>query len=82
MAVVVSTYFRRIAFPFQGGIAIIDQLVFFPNSSQANGSIPLIHGSSQSLQNVEVGILKYASLMGTFTLPSPSGFAEVATVET
>ena len=34
MAVVVSTYFRKIAFPFQGSITIIDQLAFFPNISQ------------------------------------------------
>ena len=82
MAAVVSTYFRNIAFPFQGGITIVDQLAFFPNSSQATGSIPLIHGSSQSLQNVGVRLLKDPSLMGTFSLPSPSGFAEVAIVET
>ncbi len=81
MAAVVSTYFRKIAFPFQGGITIVDQLAFFPNSSQAAGSIPLIHGSSQSLQNVRVGLLKDPSLMGTFALPPPSGLAEVATVE-
>ena len=58
MAAVVSTYFRKIAFPFQGGITIVDQLTFFPNSSQATGSIPLIHGSSQLLQNIGVGLLK------------------------
>ena len=33
MVVVVSTYFRKIAFPFQGGITIIEQLALFPNSS-------------------------------------------------
>ena len=31
MATVVSTYFRKISFPFQGGIKILDQLIFFPN---------------------------------------------------
>ena len=35
MVSVVSIYFRKIAFPFQGGITIVDQLTFFPNSSQA-----------------------------------------------
>ena len=82
MVVVVSTYFRKISFPVQGGITIIDQLTFFPNSSQATGSIPMIHGSSQSLQNVGVGLLKYPTLMGTFTFPPLSKLVEVATVVT
>ena len=82
MAVVVSTYFRKIAFPFEGGITIIDQQTFLPNSSQVTGSIPMIHGSSQSLQNIVVGLLKDPSLMGTFSLPPPSKLAEVATAET
>ena len=33
MAIVVSTYFRMIAFPHKGGITIIDQLAFFTSSS-------------------------------------------------
>jgi len=82
MAAIVSTYFRKIAFPIQGEITIIDQLTFFPNNSQFTGSIPLIHGSYQSLQNVGVGLLKDPSLMGTFSLPPPSNLAEVATMET
>jgi len=82
MAVVVSTYFRKIAFPFQGGITIIDQQTFLPNSSQVTGSIPMIHGTNHSLQNIRVGLLKYPTLMGTFSLPSLSNLAEVATVET
>lgn len=82
MAVVVSTYFRTIEFPLKGGIMVIDQLAFFANSSQAMGSILLIHRKSPSVQNVGVGLLKYPSLMGTFTIPSPSGFTEVARVET
>ena len=77
-----STYFWTIAFTFKGGITVVDQLVFFANSSQATRSIPLIHGCSQSLQNVGVGLLKDPSLMGTFSLPPPSSFVEVATVET
>ena len=81
MAVVVSTYFRKIAFPFQGGITIVDQQTFLPNSSQVTGSIPIIHGSSNSLQNIGVGLLKDPALMGTFSLPPPSNRAEMATVE-
>ena len=82
MAIVVSTYFRNIAFPFKGGITVIDQLAFFANSSQATGSIPLVHRPPLSLQSVGVGLFKDPSLMGTFTLPSLSNLAEVARVET
>lgn len=80
MVVVVSTYFRKISFPFQGGITIVDQQTFFPNSSQVIGSIVMIHGSSQSLQNIEAGLLKDPTLMGTFSIPPPKNLAEVATV--
>eukprot|EP00253_Pinus_taeda_P018590 PITA_18590 len=68
MVVVVSTYFRKIAFPFQGGITIVDEQTFLPNSSQVRGSIPMIHGSSQSLQNVGVGLLKDPALMETIII--------------
>ena len=30
MAVVLSTYFRKITFPFQGGITIVEQQTFLP----------------------------------------------------
>ena len=82
MAAVVSTYFKKIAFPFQGGITIVDQQTFLPNSSQVTGSIPMIHGSNHSLQNIGVGLLKDPSLMGIFSLPPLINPAEVATVET
>ena len=82
MAAVVSTYFRKIAFPFQGGITVIDQQNFSPDSSQVMGSIPMIHESNHSLQNIGVGLLKDPALMGTFALPPPSNQAELATVET
>ena len=71
MAVVVSTYFRNIAFPFQGGITIVNQQNFLPNGSQVTGSIPMIHGSPHLLQNIRVGLLKDPILMGTFA-PSTS----------
>jgi len=82
MVVVVSTYFRNIAFPFQGGITIVYQQTFLPNSLQVTGSISTIHGSSQLLQNIEVGLLKDPILMGTFVLPPPNNLAEVAIVGT
>ena len=82
MAAVVSTYFREIAFPFHGGITIINQQTFLPNSSQVTGSIPMIHGSDHPLQNIGISLLKDPTLMGTFALPPPSNLAKVATVET
>ena len=63
-------------------IQIIDQQNFLPNGSQVNGSIPMIHGSNLSLQNIGVGLLKDPALMGTFALPPASNLTEVATVET
>lgn len=81
MATAVSTYFRKIAFPFQGRITIVDQLTFFPNSSQSTGSIPMIHGSSQMLQNVGVGLLQDPALMGTFSVLPSSNLVEVAMVK-
>ena len=82
MAAVVSTYFRKIAFPFQGGITIVDQQTFLPNISQVTGSIPMIHGSPNMLHNIGVGLLKDPTLMGTFTLLPPTNLAEVANVGT
>jgi len=82
MASVVSTYFRKIAFPFQGGITIINQQTFLPNSSQVTRSIPMIHGSPHSLQNIGVGLLKDPTMMGTFAPPPPNNLAEVAMVGT
>ena len=82
MAAVVLTYFRKIAFPFQGGITVIDQQTFLPDSSQVTGSIPMLHGSNHSLQTIGVGLLKHPALMGTFALPPASYMTEVATVET
>ena len=61
---------------------IIDQLDFFASSSQANGSISLVHKPLISLQNVGVGLFKDPSLMGTFSLPSLSNMAKVAKVDT
>jgi len=82
MATIVLTYFRKIAFPFQGGITIIDQQTFLLNSSQVTGSIPMIHGSNHSLQNIGVGLLKYPALMGAFAVLLSSNLAKVATMET
>ena len=43
MTVIVSTYFRMIAFPHKGVITVINQISFFASSSQVTGSVPLVH---------------------------------------
>ena len=82
MVVVVSTYFHTIAFPHKVRIIVINQLSFFASSSEAMRSIMLAHGPPLPLQSVRVGLFKDPSLMGTFTLSSPSDLAKVARVET
>jgi len=82
MAAIVLTYLRKIAFPFQGRITIVDQQTFLPNGSQVMGSIPMIHGSPHSLQNIGVGLLKDPILMGTFSLPPPINLAEAEKIGT
>ena len=80
--VVVLTYFRKIAFPYQGGITIVDRQTFLPNGSQVTRSIPMIHGSPHSLQNIGVGLLKGPILMGTFAFPPWINLAEVVSIGT
>lgn len=82
MATMILMYFRMISFPHKGRITVIDQLEFFASSSQAIGRISLVHRPSISLQNMGVGLFKDLSLMGTFSLLSPSQMVEVAKVET
>jgi len=82
MATIVSTYFRKISFPFQGEITLVNQQTFLPNSSQVTESILIIHGIPYSLQNIGVGLLKDPTLMGTFSLLPPNNLAEVAMVGT
>lgn len=82
MQAVVSTYFRKIAFPFEGGITVVDQQNFLPNGSQVTGSVPMIHGSDRSIQDIGVGLLKDPTMMGTFALPSPICIGNVPFVAT
>ncbi|MBD3775494.1 MAG: retroviral-like aspartic protease [Rhodobacteraceae bacterium] len=82
MAAVVSTYFRKIAFPFEGGITVVDQQNFLPNGSQVTGSIPMIHGSDHSLRDIGVGLLKDPTMMGTFALPQPIHIGNIPLIAT
>ena len=82
MNMIISTYFRMIAFPHKGVITVINQLSFFSSSSQVTGSVPSVHAPQLALQNIGVGLLKDSTLMGTFALPSPATSTEIANIET
>jgi hypothetical protein len=70
MCVVVSTLFCVVRFPHQGKVITIDQLVFF-HSDMRTGDIPFIAKTPPGYENVDVGLLKDYSLMGTFPIPPP-----------
>jgi hypothetical protein len=70
MHVVVSTLFCVIRFPHQGKVVTVDQLAFF-NFDTHTGNIPFIAKTSSGYENVDVGLLKDSSLMGTFPIPPP-----------
>lgn len=82
MAAVVSTYFRKIAFPFEGEITVVDQQNFLPNGSQVTGSIPMIDGSENFLRDIGVGLLRDPTMMGTFALPQPIHIGNVPLIAT
>jgi hypothetical protein len=68
MHAVVSTLFCVVRFPHQGKVVNIDQLAFF-NSDTHTGNVPFIAKNPSSYENVNVGLLKDSSLMGTFPIP-------------
>jgi hypothetical protein len=70
MCVVVSTLFRVVCFPHQGKLVIVDQLALF-NSDTRNGNVLFIAKTPSGYENVDVGLLKDSSLMGTFPIPLP-----------
>jgi hypothetical protein len=70
MHAVVSTLFRVICFPHQGKVVTVDQLAFL-NSDTRTGNISFIAKTPLGYKNVDVGLLKDSSLMGTFPIPPP-----------
>jgi hypothetical protein len=70
MHIVVSTLFHVIHFPHQGKVVTVDQLAFF-NSNTRTSNVPFIAKTPSGYENVEVGLLKDSSLMGTFPIPPP-----------
>jgi hypothetical protein len=70
MHVVVSTLFHVVHFPHQGKVVTIDQLAFFKSDTRT-GNVSFIAKTPPSYENVDVGLLKDSSLMGTFPIPPP-----------
>jgi hypothetical protein len=70
MRAVVSTLLCVLRFPHQGKVIIIDQLAFFHSDSRTR-NVPFISKTPPGYKNVDVGILKDSTLMGTFPIPLP-----------
>jgi hypothetical protein len=70
MHIVVSTLFHVVHFPHQGKVVTVDQLSFF-NLDTHTGNVPFIAKTPLGYENVDVGLLKDSSLMGTFPIPPP-----------
>jgi hypothetical protein len=70
MHAVVSTLFHVIHFPHQGKVVTVNQLAFF-NSDTRIGNKLFIAKTPTGYENVDVGLLKDSSLMGTFPIPPP-----------
>jgi hypothetical protein len=70
MRTVVSTLFCVICFLHQGKVVTVDQLAFF-NSDSHTSNVPFISKTPPSYENVDVGLLKDSTLMGTFPIPPP-----------
>jgi hypothetical protein len=80
MHIVVSTLFHVVHFPHQGKVITVDQLAFF-NLDMCTGNILFIAKTPPGYENIDVGLLKDSSLMGTFPIPPPdvphSSFASI-----
>jgi hypothetical protein len=71
MRIVESALFCVVHFPHQGKVTTVDQLAFF-NSDTHTRNIPFITKTPPGYENVDVGLLKDSSLMGTFPIPPPN----------
>lgn len=67
-------------FPHQGKIVIVDQRTFFFSNS-SNGNVPYVGNINIPYESVGVGIFKYSSLMGSFSLP-PFNFTSINMIST
>jgi hypothetical protein len=70
MHAVVSTLFHVVRFLHHEKVVTVDQLAFF-NSDTRTGNVSFIAKTPPGYENVDVGLLKDSSLMGTFPIPPP-----------
>jgi hypothetical protein len=70
MRAIVSTLSCVVRFPHQGKVVTVDQLAFF-NYDTRTGNVSFIARTPPGYENVDVGLLKDSSLMGTFPIPPP-----------
>jgi len=84
MIFVTSSVFRTLDFPYQGKIVNIDQLNYcITNSTTCSVDNVLLVGDFQlSYESVGVGLLKYSTLMGNFSLPTPTPSTLITQVNT
>jgi hypothetical protein len=82
MMAIVSLVFRVLIFPHQGKVVTIYKLYYYIPNSRANigMNIPFTYDSKTSFDNIDVGILKYSFLMGTFTLPPLVGYVNLSPI--
>lgn len=67
-------------FPHKGKIIKVDQLFYYTLDTNSTGSIPFVGKLTALYEEVGVGLLKYSSLMVTFTFPPPNPPHNVAQI--
>jgi hypothetical protein len=80
---IASSMFRFVQFPHQGKIVTVDQLDFCMTDAYAptTNNIPFLGDHTITYESIGVGLLKYSSLIGTFTTPLPSNTQHIATID-
>lgn len=72
MNVIVSSIVRLIKFPHNGKIVTIDQLTYFSSDPASSESIQHVNKTTIPYKDDGVGLVKYSSLLGTFSFPPPN----------
>ncbi len=70
MHVVASSLFCMISFPHQRNIVTVDHMSFFASCS-SDGNVLYVKHNGSPYESVAVGLFKYSSLMGIFSLTPP-----------
>jgi hypothetical protein len=82
MTTIVSLVFRVLCFLHQGKIVTIDQLTLYTRDLGSNegSNVPFFGDTTQYFMNVGVGMFKYPSSMGIFSLPPLSPNTHIARI--